>query len=118
MPLKDSGLATLWAARKVDSLFDSLITGARESEIKPQVMALALEHKLLTKYTSFVAIEERAVRPQGEPALDKQVPNLMPGGNTMAIPFPVTATSAKFSFYLGIIFLFCAFLFHYRYRAS
>ena len=115
-PQNETGIATIWAGNKVDALFDSMVTGVAEPVIKPQIIELALEHNLLTKYTSFVAVEEKPVRPEGEEAKDKQIANLMPRGNRMAVPFPATATTATMSFYLGMLFLVLAILFHYRYR--
>ncbi|MCK5359225.1 MAG: marine proteobacterial sortase target protein, partial [Gammaproteobacteria bacterium] len=36
--IRDSGLATLWARKKIDQLIDSMVTGAEESSIKPEVI--------------------------------------------------------------------------------
>ncbi len=106
--ISDSGLATIWAQRKIDTLFDSMVSGTDEATIKPQVVQLAVEHHLLTRYTSFVAVDRTPVKPADELAEDGQVPNLMPHGNTMAVPFPPTATSATLTFYLGVLFLLFA----------
>jgi len=104
--IPDSGLATSWARKKVEALLDTMVTGASESSIKPEIVQLALKHQLLTRYTSFVAVDKTPARPEGEFAGDKQLPNQMPRGNLMAVPFPATATSARLSFYLGLLFLF------------
>ncbi len=117
-PIPDSGLATLWASKKVDSLLDSMVTGANESSIKTEIVQLALQHQLLTRYTSFVAVDKTPVRAEGELAGDKQLPNLMPKGNLMAVPFPATATSARLSFYLGLLFLFFVMLMFLRQRCA
>jgi Ca-activated chloride channel family protein len=103
--IPDSGLATLWARKKIDGLLDSMVTGADESNIKPEVIKLALKHDLLTRYTSFVAVDKSPVRAKQEGVTDKQIPNLMPKGNAMALSFPLTATTASLSFYLGLLFL-------------
>jgi Ca-activated chloride channel family protein len=116
--IPDSGLATLWARKKVDALLDSMITGTDESSIKPEIILLALKHKLLTRYTSFVAVDKTPVKPEDELARDKQLPNLMPRGNLMAVPFPATATSASLSFYLGLLFLFFVMLIFLKQRQA
>jgi Ca-activated chloride channel family protein len=117
-PIPDSGLATLWARKKIDALLDSMVTGTKESSIKPEIIQLALKHNLLTRFTSFVAVDKTPVRPEGELAQDKQLPNLMPRGNLMAVPYPATATSASLSFYLGLLFLFFVMLILLRQRQA
>ncbi|MCK5360067.1 MAG: marine proteobacterial sortase target protein, partial [Gammaproteobacteria bacterium] len=84
--------------------------------IKPEVIKLALKHDLLTRYTSFVAVDKTPVKPENEEAVDKHTPNLMPKGNTMALSFPATATTASLSFYLGLLFLFVSLLLVLRQR--
>jgi len=98
----NSGLATIWARAKVEHLMDKLTLGAPTETIKPEVIDLALKHNLVTRYTSFVAIDQTPVRPAGEPARPAKVPSLMPAGNTMNIPYPATATSAELSFWAGV----------------
>jgi Ca-activated chloride channel homolog len=66
------GVDWLWARRKVESLVDSLSDGADAAEVRGEVTGLALRHRLLTPYTSLVAIDrspgaERAPS-GGEPA--------------------------------------------------
>lgn len=104
-PGSNSGLSTLWARSKVESLLDEIVTGTPEDVIKPQVIDLALKHKLATRYTSFVAIEQVAVKPADSQSSEHAVPSLMPAGNKMGLPFPGTATSATLSFYLGLLFV-------------
>ena len=108
--IPESGLATLWARKKIDMLLDAMVTGTDESSLKPKVIEIALKHDLLTRYTSFVAVDKTPVRPEREDATDKQLPNLMPQGNMMALSFPATATSARLSFYLGLLFLLVSLL--------
>ena len=112
----DSGLATLWARKKVDALLDSMVTGADESNIKPEIIQLALSHQLLTRYTSLVAVDKTPVKPETELAGEQQRPNLMPRGNTMVVSFPATATTASLSFYLGLLFLILVMLLFIRQR--
>ncbi len=52
-----SGISRYFAQRKVESLEESLILGATEAEVRPQVVELALRNRLLTRYTSFVAVD-------------------------------------------------------------
>jgi len=94
----------LWARKKVAHLMDGLYTGTQtESQVKPQVIKLGIAHHLLTQYTSFVAVEEVLSRPDHLEAKNKNVPNLMPKGNTMVAP--QTATSADLLTIMGFLFL-------------
>ncbi len=66
-------LATLWARRKVDSL---LMNGGNARE---EITKLGLDYRLMTAYTSFVAVEETTVIDGGKPRT-VQVPVEIPDG--------------------------------------
>ena len=68
---RGEGLGVLWARRKIESLLDSLHEGAPRDEVRAAVVALGLEHHLVTKHTSLVAVDVTPVRP-AEAALRKQ----------------------------------------------
>ncbi len=77
-------LATLWARTKIDDLMskDYQSVENREkaaAEIVSQITSLGLEFRLMTQYTSFVAVEERVVTDGGEPRRI-EVPVEMPEG--------------------------------------
>ena len=105
------GQATIWANKKIEHLIDSMITGTPEEQVKPEVTSLALKHKLVSSYTSFVAIEEQPSRSEHETSTDKVMANLMPKGSTMAVSFPGTATSATLNLYIGLILLLFSLIF-------
>ncbi len=58
---KHDELATLWARRKIDDL------SMKGSDTREQVTQLGLDYKLMTQYTSFVAVEEMTVTDGGQP---------------------------------------------------
>ena len=64
-------LATLWARRRVEDLMDGDYAGAQtgqaSADVTEQVTNLGLEYRLLTQYTSFVAVEEVTVTDGGKP---------------------------------------------------
>lgn len=62
-----AGLGRLWARRRIEALTDE-ITADRycEPRLSPQITALALEHGLVSAYTSLVA-EDSEVRSDGPP---------------------------------------------------
>ncbi len=72
------GTSKLWARSKIESLMDRLVQGAAESEVREAVLEVALQHQLMSRYTSFIAIEETPVRSPDEELLSQQIPNLNP----------------------------------------
>jgi Ca-activated chloride channel family protein len=64
-------LATLWARARVDDLtrqdYAGAQNGAAKPEIKETITQLGLEYRLLTQFTSFVAVEELIVTDGGAP---------------------------------------------------
>ena len=56
------GLASMWARRKIQELEDSRIADpSKGPDIESKVTALALEFDVMTKYTSFVAVDDTEV---------------------------------------------------------
>jgi Ca-activated chloride channel family protein len=76
-------LATLWARRRVDHLmsqdFHGLQGGAMREDLKQQITQLGLDYRLMTQFTSFVAVEDRVVTEGGVPRR-VEVPVEMPEG--------------------------------------
>lgn len=76
-------LATLWARNRIDSLMAKDWTGAQsgnmQQDLRAQVIALGLQFRLMTQFTSFVAVEEMTVTEGGQPRT-VQVPVEMPEG--------------------------------------
>lgn len=103
-PQAHTGIAVRWAREKISSVLDQRIRGRAEAEVRADVLAIALEHQLVSPYTSFVAVEETPARPQTEPLTETAVPNLMPQGQTQPVlGYPRTATTAPFHLLLGIL---------------
>jgi Ca-activated chloride channel family protein len=76
-------LASLWARAKVEDLMSRDYTAAQQGtfpeDLKRQVTDLGLKYRLMTQYTSFVAVEEMTVTAGGEP-VKVTVPVEMPAG--------------------------------------
>jgi Ca-activated chloride channel family protein len=64
-------LATLWARTRVDDLMGQDMTGAQQGtmkdDLKQQIVQLGLDYRLMTQFTSFVAVEEMIVTDGGQP---------------------------------------------------
>lgn len=64
-------LAPLWARARVDNLmtqdFDGAQTGNMRADLKDTITQLGIEYRLMTQFTSFVAVEEMVVTDGGQP---------------------------------------------------
>jgi len=80
---KNRGVASMWARAKVDRLMSEDWFGAQSGqankEIKDEITTVALDHHILTQYTSFVAVDESRVT-KGDPAKTVDVEVEMPDG--------------------------------------
>jgi Ca-activated chloride channel family protein len=98
-------IATLWARSKVEALEDSRIFGVDPETVRREVVDLALEFGLLTRYTSMIAVDRTPVRP-GDAALEtRDVANLVPAGSTFSSGFSQTAAGWKLQLLLSLIAL-------------
>lgn len=105
------GVATLWGRRKISHLLDEKAAGADENVIRSQVLDTALRHQILSPYTSFVAVEDVPSRPANEPMKKEAVPNAQPKGQAAQnYAYPQTATRARWSFMLAMVFLLLSLL--------
>lgn len=84
-------IGILWSREKIRELMDDLAFG-NEEKIRGQVVELGLGFRLLTRYTSFVAVEELVVRAEGELASVKQPVPLPAGVSAFAVGSGVPAS--------------------------
>ncbi len=109
---ESAGMATLWARRKIESLLDSKSLGATEQSIRPKVLKVALAHKLMSPYTSFVAVEKRRSRPRQDALDSSAVPNARPKGQVpQTFAYPQGSTEARISFIWAALLLITALVF-------
>jgi Ca-activated chloride channel family protein len=78
-------LATLWARTRIDDLMRQDYAGVQHdnahADLKETITQLGVEYRLLTQFTSFVAVEEMVVTEGGEPRRI-EVPVEMPEGTS------------------------------------
>ena len=64
-------LAPLWARARIDDLMGQDYAGAQSGNMKPElrdtITQLGIEYRLMTQFTSFVAVEEMIVTDGGQP---------------------------------------------------
>ncbi len=104
LPATENGhdvLATLWARRKVDDLMGQDMAGAQSGNMKEEpreeITQLGLKFKLMTQFTSFVAIDE-VIFTGPDPARPADVPLHLPAGTVSSnITGMVTVTAQSVS---------------------
>ena len=83
-------LATLWARKRVDDLMSQDFAGAQQGtmkdDVKQSIIQLGLDYRLMTQFTSFVAVEEMVVTDGGQPRR-VDVPVEVPEGVNRAAVF-------------------------------
>lgn len=83
-PIEGAGVHKLWARRKVDSLTDALRTG--KAGLEGEILAVALQHHIVSELTSLVAVDVTPVRNDGQElsstSLPTPAPGMLPRGGT------------------------------------
>jgi len=94
------GIARLWGREKIESLMDHITDGSDPKNVEAAVIEVALQHHLVSQYTSLVAIDQT---PQGLNASCKAEP--LPTGNSPDHDdpgtLPQTATPAGLLLIIG-----------------
>ena len=114
------GMGRVWAREKVSALMASLRGGAPEAEVRARVIELATAHRLVTRYTSFVAVDRTPARPLDEAMKSAAVPTLLPAGweyDKVLGELPVGSTGSRFAVALGMWLLLAGALLLRRRRA-
>ena len=107
-----NGVAKRWAREKIASLMNSLHDGARPADVRQAVLHTALQHHLVSKYTSLVAVDVTPSRPQTTPLQSQRIKTPLPKGSDPKtfIGLPRTATAAPVHVVLGMLALLLAVL--------
>ena len=75
------GLSKVWARRKIsDAEVARTMRQATPEDADKTILALALEHQLVTRLTSLVAVDRTPSRPDGEPLKLAELPINLPAG--------------------------------------
>jgi len=111
-PLAEAGgLGTLWARERISNLMDAMRGGAPEEEVRPNVLTLALDHHLVSKYTSLVAVDKTPARMRDELLKSAGMPTNLPEGwsyDAVYGELPRGATDARFNLLAGLLLLMSA----------
>jgi Ca-activated chloride channel family protein len=102
-----TGVGALWARAKIASLMDEITRGADAATVRPHVLKVALEHHLVSAYTSLVAVD---VTPTG-PSYTKTAlvtASLPKGWGANGGAIPQTDTAATLQLLMGLLALSAA----------
>lgn len=112
-----TGMGVLWAREKIASLIDTLREGANEESVKPAVVQLALDHHLVSKYTSLVAVDKTPVRVPDAVLKTALLPTNLPEGWSYEHVFgelPQGATDMRFNLLCGLLLILTALMMLHR----
>jgi Ca-activated chloride channel family protein len=102
------GITTLWARQRVEELMDHwrLCDEDARAEVRANLVAHAIRYRLVTRFTSLVAVEEFVANPSGQSGT-VPVPTQLPAGWQLDKVFgaPATGTADAFLEVLGAAFL-------------
>ncbi|MBR0790907.1 marine proteobacterial sortase target protein [Bradyrhizobium manausense] len=85
LPLQNAaagkGLSKLWARRKIgDAEVARTLREMTPEDADKSILALALDHQIVTRLTSLVAVDKTPSRPEGEPLKLSELPINLPAG--------------------------------------
>ena len=107
----ERGIHKLWARRKIAHWMGQHAFGVEADEVRENVLAVALEHQLVSRYTSLVAVDVTPRRPLDAAGAHTNVPNHGPAGfDPTLVPgvLPKGATPAPLLTWLGGLLLLAA----------
>jgi Ca-activated chloride channel family protein len=116
----ENALPVLWAREQIAALMDRMREGAPESEIREAVVALALEHHVVSRFTSLVAVDKTPARTAEAMLKSASIATNLPEGWTYEGVFgelPRGATSLRFDLLAGSLLLLLAGLLWRRARS-
>ena len=106
---ESEAVSVLWARRKIAGLMDDYRLENQDEVIKQEIVDVAMEHHLVSQFTSLVAVDKTPVRPNDQILNSEAIASNLPAGSTLG-QFPQTATSAMFQLLLGGLLLLSALL--------
>ena len=101
-----AGVGVLFARNKIASLMQGKTRGADQAAIREAVIDLALQHRLVSRYTSLVAVDVTPARPDGADTETRALPVNLPAGweyEKVFGPAPGTATPAALHLLAGAL---------------
>ncbi len=76
------GVAALWAKNRITALEEARAQGADAEATKAEMLAVALGHEIVSRYTSLVAVDVTPSRTEDGTIVSREVPVMFPDGWT------------------------------------
>ena len=108
---RQPGVGKFWAAQRIAALLETHHRREPGDATYDAVVDTALEHSLVSRYTSLVAVDETPARTPGQPLYSRNVPVDLPAGwraTGIGTRLPGTATSARIELAAGAALLLLA----------
>ncbi|MCP4338413.1 MAG: marine proteobacterial sortase target protein [Desulfobulbaceae bacterium] len=115
------GIGALWARKKIRSQMEALALGADREKVREEVLKTALEHHLVSKYTSLVAVDSVVSRAKEVKEVQAPVITHLPQGWQAKAVFgggSQTASPAAMRLLIGVCLLAMAGLISIRRRVK
>lgn len=101
-PLDESGIGRLWARQKIESAMDRLSEGVDPDVVRKEVVPIALRHRLISQYTSLVAIDQSVQGLAGAACAAEMAEETADGDSEPLGTLPQTATPAGLYLLIGL----------------
>ena len=104
------GIDVFWARKKIASLMDKQIGGEKQEAIRQQVIDLAIQHHLVSRHTSLVAVDITPARSQDRALHTHPLKTNLPHGQDYTAIFGLAqgATPGPLHLVMGMLFLLLA----------
>lgn len=116
-----NGIHVLWARKKIAALMDQLNTGNEKNAVRQMIIDTALDHHLVSKFTSLVAVDVTPARIKEALLKSQAIPVNLPTGWNYEKVFgrmPQTATSAELHSIVGMFLLFASLVLYFIYTGT
>lgn len=100
----ERGLDRLWASARIDDLESRLARGGDPAELRPLIVETALAAKLVSRFTSLVAVDKTPVRSAEAALVNDRIANALPAGSR----FAGTASGSRMTLLLALFALIAA----------
>jgi Ca-activated chloride channel family protein len=99
-----SGVSVYWARQKIAALMDDQIIGRDDESLRHAILDVALDHHLVSAYTSLVAVDVTPARPQQHSLQFHAIKTNLPNGPQYEAIFGLsqTATNGRLHLLIGI----------------
>ena len=101
------GTAVYWARQKIDSLMNNQVGNSEKDSLRQEIIDIALQHHLVSRYTSLVAVDVTPVRSDAERLHTHALKTNLPHGQDYVAIFGLAqgATPGPLHFAIGLLCL-------------